>query len=119
MVAARLDFMFASYLTAAPFVESGKLRCWRLPGRSAIRTFRKCRTMGEAGYPRSRWRSGSACSTGRTAGTDRRQAHAEFVKALNSEEVQKILLPQVVVIPGPPEDLPRWSGATSCGSASW
>ena len=32
--------------------------------------------------------------------------NAEFVQALRSEDVQKVLLPQgSVVIPGPPEDL--------------
>ena len=107
MVAARLDLMFASYLTAAPFVESGKLRMLAIAGAKRHPQIPQVPTMAEAGYPdveMEQW-FGVFGPAGLAAPIVAR-LNAEFVKALRSEDVQKILLPQgSVVIPGPPEDL--------------
>jgi tripartite-type tricarboxylate transporter receptor subunit TctC len=107
MVAARLDFMFASYLTAAPFIESGRLRMLAIAGPERHPHIPQVPTMGEAGYPEvemAQWFGvfGPAGLPAPIVG----KLNAEFVKALRSEEVQKILLPQgSVVIAGPPDDL--------------
>jgi tripartite-type tricarboxylate transporter receptor subunit TctC len=107
MVAARLDLMFASYLTASPFIESGKLRMLAIAGAKRHPQIPQVPTMGEAGYPdvvMEQW-FGVFGPAGVPAPIVAR-LNAEFVHALRSEDVQKVLLPQgSVVIPGPPEDL--------------
>jgi tripartite-type tricarboxylate transporter receptor subunit TctC len=107
MVAARLDLMFASYLTAAPFIESGKLRMLAIAGPERHPQIPQVPTMGEAGYPdveMAQW-FGVFGPAGLAAPVVNK-LNAEFVKALRSEEVRQVLLPQgSVVIPGPPEDL--------------
>ena len=107
MVAARLDFMFASYLTASPFIESGKLRMLAIAGAKRHPTIPQVPTMGEAGFPdveMEQW-----FGVFGQAGVPKpivQKLNAEFVKALKSDEVQKALLPQgSVVIPGTPDDL--------------
>jgi tripartite-type tricarboxylate transporter receptor subunit TctC len=107
ILAARLDLMFASYLTAAPFIESGKLRMLAIAGAKRHPQIPQVPTMGEAGYPEvemEQWFGvfGPANIPPPVVA----RLNAEFVKALRSDDVQKILLPQgSVVIPGPPEDL--------------
>jgi tripartite-type tricarboxylate transporter receptor subunit TctC len=107
MVAARLDLMFASYLTAAPFIESGKLRMLAIAGSERHPQIPQVPTMAEAGYPdveMAQW-FGVFGPAGLAAPVVAK-LNAEFVKALRSEEVQKVLLPQgSIVIPGPPEEL--------------
>jgi tripartite-type tricarboxylate transporter receptor subunit TctC len=112
MVAARLDFMFASYLTAAPFIESGRLRMLAIAGPERHPQIPQVPTMGEAGYPEvemAQW-FGVFGPAGLAAPT-LSKLNAEFVKALRSEDVQKVLLPQgSVVIPGSPEELAAMVG---------
>jgi tripartite-type tricarboxylate transporter receptor subunit TctC len=107
MVAARLDLMFASYLTAAPFIESSKLRMLAIAGSQRHPQIPQVPTMAEAGYPdveMAQW-FGVFGPAGLAAPIVAK-LNAEFVHALRSEDVQKILLPQgSIVIPGPPEDL--------------
>jgi tripartite-type tricarboxylate transporter receptor subunit TctC len=107
MVAARLDLMFASYLTASPFIENRKLRMLAIAGSQRHPQIPQVPTMAEAGYPdveMAQW-FGVFGPAGLPAPIVAR-LNAEFVKALRSEDVQKILLPQgSIVIPGPPEEL--------------
>ena len=107
MVAARLDFMFASYLTASPFIESGKLRMLAIAGAKRHPRIPQVPTMGEAGFPEVEMEQWFGVFG--PAGVPKpivAKLNAEFVKALKSDEVQSALLPQgSVVIPGTPEDL--------------
>ena len=107
MVAARLDFMFASYLTGAPFIESGKLRMLAIAGAKRHPQIPQVPTMAEAGFPEvemEQW-FGVFGPAGVPAPIVRK-LNAAFVKALQSDEVREALLPQgSVVIPGPPKDL--------------
>jgi tripartite-type tricarboxylate transporter receptor subunit TctC len=107
MVAARLDFMFASYLTASPFIESGKLRMLAIAGARRHPQIPQVPTMAEAGYPgveMEQW-FGVFGPAGIPAPIVAK-LNGELTKALQSDEVQKALLPQgSVVIPGPPEAL--------------
>ena len=107
MVAARLDFMFASYLTASPFIESGKLRMLAIAGSKRHPRIPQVPTMGEAGFPEVEMEQWFGVFG--PAGVPKpivAKLNAEFVKALKSDEVQSALLPQgSVVIPGTPEDL--------------
>jgi tripartite-type tricarboxylate transporter receptor subunit TctC len=107
MVAGRVDLMFAAYLTAAPHVENGKLRMLAIAGAKRHPVIPDVPTMAEAGFPgveMEQWFGLFA-----PAGTPEpviRRLNEEFVKALQSDEVQKALLPQgSVIIPGKPEDL--------------
>lgn len=107
MVAGRLDFMFASYLTASPFIASGKLRMLAIAGAKRHPQIPQVPTMGEAGFPdveMEQW-FGVFGPAG-VAKPIVQKLNAEFVKALKSDEVQSALLPQgSVVIPGTPDDL--------------
>jgi tripartite-type tricarboxylate transporter receptor subunit TctC len=107
MVAARLDFMFASYLTGAPFIESGKLRMLAIAGTKRHPQIPQVPTMAEAGFPEvemEQW-FGVFGPAGIPAPIVRK-LNAAFVEALHSDEVRTALLPQgSIVIPGPPEDL--------------
>jgi tripartite-type tricarboxylate transporter receptor subunit TctC len=107
MVAARLDFMFASYLTASPFIASGKLRMLAIAGAQRHPLMPQVPTMGEAGYPdvgMEQW-FGVFGPAGVPSAIVRR-LNAAFVQALQSDEVRNALAPQgSVVIPGTPEDL--------------
>jgi tripartite-type tricarboxylate transporter receptor subunit TctC len=107
MVAGRLDMMFSSYLTAAPHIESGKLHMLAIAGSVRHPIMPNVPTMAEAGFPgvqMDQWFGLFA-----PAGTPEpiiRKLNAEFVKALESEEVRGSLLPQgSIIIPGKPEDL--------------
>jgi len=107
MVAGRLDLMFSSYLTAAPHIESGKLRMLAIAGSARHPIMPNVPTMAEAGFPgvqMDQWFGLFA-----PAGTPEpiiRKLNAELVKALGSGEVRNTLLPQgSIIIPGKPEDL--------------
>jgi tripartite-type tricarboxylate transporter receptor subunit TctC len=107
MVAGRLDMMFSSYLTAAPHIESGKLHMLAIAGSARHPIMPNVPTMAEAGFPgvqMDQWFGLFA-----PAGTPEpiiRKLNAEFVKALESDEVRNTLLPQgSIIIPGKPEDL--------------
>ena len=107
MVAARLDFMFASYLTGAPFIEGGKLRMLAIAGAQRHPQIPQVPTMAEAGFPEvemAQWFGvfGPAAMPAPIV----RKLNAELVKALQSDEVREALAPQgSVIVPGPPEDL--------------
>jgi len=107
MVAARLDFMFASYLTASPFIESGKLRMLAIAGAKRHPQIPQVPTMGEAGFPSVEMEQWFGVFG--PAGVPKpivTKLNAELVRALKSDAVQNALLPQgSVVIPGTPEDL--------------
>jgi tripartite-type tricarboxylate transporter receptor subunit TctC len=107
MVAARLDFMFASYLTASPFIESGKLRMLAIAGAKRHPQIPQVPTMGEVGFPdvvMEQW-FGVFGPAGIPAPIVTK-LNEEFVKALRSDEVQTVLRPQgSVIIPGSPDDL--------------
>jgi tripartite-type tricarboxylate transporter receptor subunit TctC len=107
MVAGRLDFMFASYLTAAPHIESGKLRMLAIAGRERHPIIPQVPTMTEAGFPDVQMEQWFGLFG--PAGIPRpivATLNAAFVKALQSEAVKTVLLPQgSVVISGPPEAL--------------
>ena len=107
MVAARLDFMFASYLTGAPFIASGKLRMLAIAGAKRHPQIAQVPTMAVAGFPgveMEQW-----FGVFGPAGIPEpivRKLNMELVNALRSDEVRDALLPQgSVVIAGPPEDL--------------
>jgi tripartite-type tricarboxylate transporter receptor subunit TctC len=107
MVAGRLDMMFSSYLTAAPHIESGKLHMLAIAGSTRHPIMPNVPTMAEAGFPgvqMDQWFG--LFAPGGTPEPIIRKLNAEFVKALDSEEVRNSLLPQgSIIIPGKPEDL--------------
>jgi len=107
MVAGRLDMMFSSYLTAAPHIESGKLHMLAIAGSTRHPIMPNVPTMAEAGFPgvqMDQWFG--LFAPGGTPEPIIRKLNAEFVKALESEEVRNSLLPQgSIIIPGKPEDL--------------
>jgi tripartite-type tricarboxylate transporter receptor subunit TctC len=109
MVAGRVDMMFLSYLTAGPHVQSGKLRMLAIAGEKRHPQFPNVATMGESGFPgveMEQW-FGLFGPAGLPDAVVRK-LNAEFVKALNSDEVKNTLMPQgSVIIPGTPQDLTK------------
>lgn len=106
-VAGRVDMMFSSYLTASPHIKSGKLRMLGIAGARRHPEIPNVPTMGEAGFPSvvmEQW-FGLFAPAG-TPDPVVRRLNREFVAALQSDDVQKTLLPQgSIIIPGTPEDL--------------
>jgi tripartite-type tricarboxylate transporter receptor subunit TctC len=107
MVAGRVDLMFASYVTAGPHIDSGKLRMLAIAGAKRHPKFPELPTMGEAGFPGVEMEQWFGLFG--PAGIPEpvvRKLNAVFVEALKSDEVQNTLLPQgSVIIPGSPKDL--------------
>jgi tripartite-type tricarboxylate transporter receptor subunit TctC len=107
MVAGRVDMMFSSYLTASPHIKSGKLRMLGLAGAQRHPLIPDVPTMAEAGFAgveMEQW-FGLFAPAG-TPDPIVRRLNREFVAALQSNEVNKTLLPQgSIIIPGTPEDL--------------
>ena len=107
MVAGRVDMMFSSYLTASPHIKSGKLRMLGLAGAQRHPLIPEVPTMAEAGFAgveMEQW-FGLFAPAG-TSDPIVRRLNREFVAALQSDEVNKTLLPQgSIIIPGTPEDL--------------
>ena len=107
MVAGRVDMMFSSYLTASPHIKSGKLRMLGLAGARRHPLIPEVPTMAEAGFAgveMEQW-FGLFAPAG-TSDPIVRRLNREFVAALQSDEVNKTLLPQgSIIIPGTPEDL--------------
>jgi tripartite-type tricarboxylate transporter receptor subunit TctC len=99
--------MFSAYLTAAPHIESGKLRMLAIAGSVRHPMMPNVPTMAEAGFPgveMDQWFG--LFGPARTPDPIIRKLNAEFVKALQSDDVKKVLLPQgSIIIPGTPEDL--------------
>jgi tripartite-type tricarboxylate transporter receptor subunit TctC len=107
MVADRVDLMFASYVTAGPHIESGKLRMLAITGEKRHPKLPELPTMGEAGFPgveMEQW-FGLFGPAGMSEPVVRK-LNAAFVEALKSDDVQNTLLPQgAIIIPGTPQDL--------------
>jgi tripartite-type tricarboxylate transporter receptor subunit TctC len=107
MIAGRLDMMFSSYLTSKPHIDSGSLRMLAIAGTQRHPEIPNVPTMAEAGFPgveMEQW-FGLFAPAGTPAPIVER-LNAEFVKALESDDVRNTLRPQgSVIIPGKPEDL--------------
>jgi tripartite-type tricarboxylate transporter receptor subunit TctC len=107
MIAGRLDMMFSSYLTSKPHIDSGSLRMLAIAGAQRHPEIPDVPTMAEAGFPgveMEQW-FGLFAPAGTPAPIVER-LNAEFVKALESDDVRNTLRPQgSVIIPGKPEDL--------------
>jgi tripartite-type tricarboxylate transporter receptor subunit TctC len=107
MVAGRLDMMFFSYITAKPHVDNGTLRMLAIAGAKRHPVIPDVPTMAEAGFPgveMDQW-FGLFAPAG-TPPAVVEKLNAEFVKALESDEVQNVLRPQgAIIIPGKPEVL--------------
>jgi tripartite-type tricarboxylate transporter receptor subunit TctC len=106
-VAGRMDMLFSSYISSAPHIESGKLRMLAIAGTERHASIPNVPTMPEAGFPdvhMQQW-FGLFAPAGTPAGIVRK-LNAEFVRALQSDDVKDKVVPQVAfVIPGAPEDL--------------
>jgi tripartite-type tricarboxylate transporter receptor subunit TctC len=99
--------LFASYISTGGHIESGKLRMLAIAGTHRHPRIPDVPTMAEAGYPDVQMQQwfGLFAPAGTPAAVVRKLS-AEFVKALDSDEVKDKVLPQVAsVIPGTPEDL--------------
>jgi len=106
-VAGRMDMLFASYVSMGAQVEAGRLRMLAIASTQRHPKIQDVPTMGEAGYPdvqKQQWFGLFA-----PAGTPMpvvKKLNAEFVKALNDDEVKRQMLSQVVfVTPSTPEEL--------------
>jgi tripartite-type tricarboxylate transporter receptor subunit TctC len=106
-VAGRMDFLFSSYLSAAGHIESGELRMLAIAGPQRHPRIPNVPTMAEAGYPdveMQQWFGLFAPAA--TPMPVVRKLNAEFVMALQSDDLREKLAPQVAfIIPGTPEDL--------------
>jgi len=106
-VAGRMDMLFSSYISAAGHIESGALRMLAIAGTARHPRIPDVPTMPEAGFPDVQMQQWFGLFA--PAGTPApivRKLNAEFVKALQSDEVKEKLLPQVAnVIPSTPEEL--------------
>ena len=106
-VAGRVDMLFSSYISSAGHIESGKLRMLAIAGTKRHPRIADVPTMAEAGYPDVQMQQwfGLFAPAGTPAPVVRK-LNAEFVKALQSDEVMNKVLPEVAfVIPSTPEDL--------------
>jgi tripartite-type tricarboxylate transporter receptor subunit TctC len=106
-VAGRMDMLFSSYISSAPHIESGRLRMLAIAGTERHPSIPNVPTMAEAGFPdvhMQQW-FGLFAPAGTPAAIVRR-LNAEFVRALQSDDVKDKVVPQVAfVIAGTPEDL--------------
>ncbi|MGZ5804889.1 MAG: Bug family tripartite tricarboxylate transporter substrate binding protein, partial [Xanthobacteraceae bacterium] len=98
--------LFASYISAGPSVEAGKLRILGLTSTKRAAALPNVPTMAEAGYPGVEldlW-YGIMAPAGTPAPVVK-LLHDEFVKAANSPEVQKLVVPQAAeVVTSMPEE---------------
>jgi tripartite-type tricarboxylate transporter receptor subunit TctC len=106
LIGGRVDFLFASYISAGPSVEAGTLRVLGLTSPKRSPVLPNVPTMAEAGFPGVEldlWYGIMA-----PAGTPApivKVLHDEFIKAAQSAEVQKMVLPQAAeVITSTPEE---------------
>jgi tripartite-type tricarboxylate transporter receptor subunit TctC len=106
-VAGRVDMMFASNLSAGPYVQGGKLRALALAGTQRHPKLPDLQTMPEAGYPdvhMQQW-FGLFAPAG-TPAPIVQKLNTEFVKVLESDEIKNRVLQQgVFVTPSTPEEL--------------
>ena len=106
-VAGRMDLLFSSYLSAAGHIEADRLRMLAIAGTQRHPSIPNIPTMPEAGFPDVQMQQWFGLFA--PAGTPMpivRKLNAEFVGALQSDEVKSKVLPQVAfVTPGTPEEL--------------
>jgi tripartite-type tricarboxylate transporter receptor subunit TctC len=106
-VAGRMDMLFASYVSVGPHVEAGRLRMLAIASSERHPKIPNVPTVAEAGFPDVQMQQWFGLFA--PAGTPMpivKKLNAEFVKALQSEDVKSQMLSQVVfVIPGTPEEL--------------
>ncbi|MCC6778821.1 MAG: tripartite tricarboxylate transporter substrate binding protein [Hyphomicrobiales bacterium] len=106
-VAGRMDMLFSSYISAAGHIEAGRLRMLAIAGGERHPRIPDVPTMAEAGFPDVQMQQWFGLfAPAQTPSAIVRKLNAEFVNALESEDVRSKVLPQVaVVIPGTPEAL--------------
>jgi tripartite-type tricarboxylate transporter receptor subunit TctC len=106
-VAARMDMLFASYVSVGGHVEAGRLRMLAIASTERHPLIADVPTMPEAGYPDVQMQQWFGLfAPARTPAPIVQKLNAEFVHALQSEEVKAKMLPQVVfVTPSTPEQL--------------
>ncbi len=106
-VAGRVDMLFSSYLSAAGHIESGGLRMLAIAGAKRHPRIPDVPTMPEAGYPDVQMQQWFGLFG--PPGMPPEIVHklnAEFVRALQSDDVKSQVLPQVAnIIPSTPEEL--------------
>ena len=106
-VAARMDMLFASYVSVGGHVEAGRLRMLGIASTQRHPRIPDVPTMPEAGYPDVQMQQwfGLFAPAG-TPSAIVQKLNTEFVRALRSDEVTSKMLPQVVfVTPSTPEEL--------------
>jgi tripartite-type tricarboxylate transporter receptor subunit TctC len=106
-VAGRMDLVFSSYLSAAGHIEAGRLRMLAIAGTKRHPRIPDVPTMPEAGYPDVQMQQwfGLFAPSG-TPAPIVAKLNAEFVRALQSDEVSNKVSPQVAfVTPSTPEEL--------------
>jgi tripartite-type tricarboxylate transporter receptor subunit TctC len=106
-VAGRMDFLFSSYISAAGHIEAGRLRMLAIAGTARHPRIPQVPTMPEAGYPEVQMQQWFALFG--PAGLPApivQKLNAEFVRALDTEEIKSKLTPQVsLVTPTTPQEL--------------
>jgi tripartite-type tricarboxylate transporter receptor subunit TctC len=107
LVAGRTDFMFSAYISAVGFIQGGQLRMLANAGENRHPVLSDLPTMAEAGFPEAtmaQW-FGLFAPAG-TAAPIIDKLNAEFVKALQNDEVKSSILSQTVdIIAGTPDKL--------------
>jgi tripartite-type tricarboxylate transporter receptor subunit TctC len=106
-VAGRMDLLFVSYVSAGSNVEAGKLRMLAIAGAERHPRIPQVPTMAEAGYPEVQMQQWFALfgPAGLSAPIVQK-LNAEFVRALETDEVRNTLTPQVsFVTPTTPQGL--------------
>ena len=110
LVAGRVDMMFSSYLSAGSLIEGKKLRILAFTAAKRSGVIPEVPTMAESGFPGvelDTWFG--IMAPARTPKTTVAKLHAEFSKAAQSEDVRKLLIPQVTDIPtATPEEFAAW-----------
>jgi tripartite-type tricarboxylate transporter receptor subunit TctC len=102
-----MDMLFASYVSVGGHVEAGRLRMLAIASTERHPLIADVPTMPEAGYPDVQMQQWFGLfAPARTPAPIVQKLNAEFVHALQSEEVKAKMLPQVVfVTPSTPEQL--------------
>jgi tripartite-type tricarboxylate transporter receptor subunit TctC len=106
-VAGRMDMLFSSYISAAGYVESGRLRMLAIAGVKRHPRIADVPTMAEEGFPDVQMQQwfGLFAPVG-TPVPVVAQLNGAFVAALNRDEIRSRLQAEVAtVIPGTPEEL--------------
>jgi tripartite-type tricarboxylate transporter receptor subunit TctC len=105
-VAGRMDLLFSSYISAAGHIESGRLHMLAIAGSERHPGIAQVPTMAEAGFPDVQMQQwfGLFAPAGLAAPV-LGKLNAEFVKALQHEDVRSTLVQQLAtIIAGTPRD---------------